>query len=81
MLVVHGCDRGTGDSYPHRTRDVIPQNGDPEFAFDVALRTSCRIRCALWGISRPRQWTWGAIDAMYHVLGLVVAAVILALIR
>ena len=36
---------------------------------------------AAFEFSKPRQWTWGAIDAAYHVLGLVLAAVILALIR
>jgi hypothetical protein len=31
--------------------------------------------------SKPNRWTWGLIDASYHVVGLVIAAVILALIR
>ena len=36
---------------------------------------------AAFEFSKPRQWTWGVIDASYHVLGLVIAAVIIALWR
>lgn len=36
---------------------------------------------AAFEFSKPRQWTWGFIDASYHVLGLVIAAVIIALWR
>ena len=34
---------------------------------------------AAFEFSKPRQWTWGVIDASYHVIGLLIAAVILAL--
>ena len=33
---------------------------------------------AAFEFSKPRQWTWGVIDASYHVLGLLIAAVIIA---
>jgi len=36
---------------------------------------------AAFEFSKPRQWTWGVIDASYHVLGMLIAAVILALWR
>ena len=36
---------------------------------------------AAFEFSKPRQWTWGVIDASYHVLGLLIAAIILALWR
>ena len=36
---------------------------------------------AAFEFSKPRQWTWGIIDASYHVLGLLIAAVMLALWR
>ena len=36
---------------------------------------------AAFEFSKPRQWTWGVIDASYHVLGLLIAAVMLALWR
>ena len=36
---------------------------------------------AAFEFSKPRQWTWGVIDASYHVLGLLIAAVIIALWR
>ena len=36
---------------------------------------------AAFEFSKPRQWTWGVIDASYHVLGLLIATVILALWR
>ena len=31
---------------------------------------------AAFEFSKPRQWTWGVIDASYHVLGILIAAVI-----
>lgn len=34
---------------------------------------------AAFEFSKPRQWTWGIIDASYHVVGLLIAAVIVAL--
>jgi Protein of unknown function (DUF1761) len=36
---------------------------------------------AAFEFSKPRQWTWGVIDASYHVVGLLIAAVMLALWR
>jgi Protein of unknown function (DUF1761) len=36
---------------------------------------------AAFEFSKPRQWTWGIIDASYHVVGLLIAAVMLALWR
>jgi hypothetical protein len=47
----------------------------------VGYAATVSVTTAAFEFSKPRQWTWGAIDAAYHVLGLVVAAVILALIR
>ena len=34
---------------------------------------------AAFEFSKPARWTWGLIDAAYHVVGLTVAGVILAL--
>jgi hypothetical protein len=34
---------------------------------------------AAFEFSKPRQWTWGLIDASYHVVGLLIAAVVVAL--
>ena len=45
------------------------------YALPIVLAT------AAFEFSKPRQWTWGLIDAGYHVVGLVLAAVIIALIR
>jgi len=36
---------------------------------------------AAFEFSKPRQWTWGVIDAGYHVVGILITAVILALWR
>ena len=36
---------------------------------------------AAFEFSKPRPWTWGFIDASYHVLGLLIAGVMLALWR
>lgn len=36
---------------------------------------------ATFEFSKPRQWIWGVVDASYHVIGLLVTAVILALWR
>jgi hypothetical protein len=34
---------------------------------------------AAFEFSKPRQWTWGLVDASYHVVGLLIAAIIIAL--
>lgn len=36
---------------------------------------------AAFEFSKPRQFTWGLIDASYHAIGMVAAAVIMALLR
>ena len=36
---------------------------------------------AAFEFAKPNQWLWGAIDASYHVIGLLVAAAVLALWR
>jgi hypothetical protein len=36
---------------------------------------------AAFEFSKPRQWTWGLVDASYHVVGLLIAAVVIALWR
>jgi uncharacterized protein DUF1761 len=36
---------------------------------------------AAFEFSKPRPWTWGVIDASYHVIGLLIAGVMLALWR
>jgi hypothetical protein len=39
------------------------------------------VTAAAFEFSKPRQWTWGLIDASDHVAGLVLAGVILAALR
>jgi hypothetical protein len=39
------------------------------------------ITTAAFEFTKPRQWTWGVIDASYHVVGLLIAAIIVALLR
>jgi Protein of unknown function (DUF1761) len=39
------------------------------------------LNLAAFEFSKPRQWTWGVIDASYHVVGLLLAAIVLALWR
>ena len=36
---------------------------------------------AAFEFTKPRQWAWGVIDASYHILGLLIASVIIALWR
>jgi Protein of unknown function (DUF1761) len=36
---------------------------------------------AAFEFSKPRQWTWGLVDASYHVVGLLIAAIVIALWR
>jgi hypothetical protein len=36
---------------------------------------------AAFEFSKPRQWTWGVVDASYHAIGLLIAAIILAVWR
>ena len=39
------------------------------------------LSAAAFEFSKPNRWLWGLIDASYHVVGLVIAGIILALIR
>ena len=39
------------------------------------------LNTAAFEFAKPNRWVWGAIDATYHAIGLLIAAVILALIR
>jgi hypothetical protein len=43
------------------------------YAFTILLTT------AAFEFSKPRQWTWGVVDASYHAVGLLLAAIILGL--
>jgi hypothetical protein len=36
---------------------------------------------AAFEFAKPRRWTWGVIDASYHVVGLLIAGVVIALWR
>lgn len=45
------------------------------YAFTTLITT------AAFEFSKPRQWTWGVISGAYHAVGLLIAAVILALFR
>lgn len=47
----------------------------------IGYATTIVLTTAAFEFSKPRQWTWGVIDASYHVLGMLIAAVILALWR
>ena len=39
------------------------------------------VTTAAFEFGKPSQWTWGLVTASYHVVSLVIAAVILALFR
>lgn len=39
------------------------------------------LNLASFEFSKPQRWTWGVIDASYHVVGLLIAAIVLALWR
>ena len=45
------------------------------FALPILLTT------AAFEFNKPRQWTWGLIDAAYHGVGLLLAAIIVSLVR
>lgn len=45
----------------------------------IGYAATITLNIAAFEFSKPRRWTWGLIDATYHVLGLLIAAVILAL--
>lgn len=47
----------------------------------VGYAAAIVLTIAAFEFSKPRQWTWGVIDASYHVLGILIAAVMLALWR
>jgi hypothetical protein len=45
----------------------------------LGYAVSILIGTAAFEFTKPRQWTWGVITAAYHVVGLVLAAVVIAL--
>ena len=45
----------------------------------IGVAAAIIVSTAAFEFSKPARWTWGFIDAAYHVVGLTVAAVILAL--
>jgi hypothetical protein len=45
----------------------------------VGYAATLLLTTAAFEFAKPNQWLWGAIDASYHVIGLLIAAVILAL--
>lgn len=47
----------------------------------IGYAVTMQLATAAFEFSKPRQWTWGVIDAGYHALGLLIAAVILAIWR
>jgi hypothetical protein len=47
----------------------------------VGYAATVMMTTAAFEFSKPRQWTWGIIDASYHLVGLLIAAIILAIWR
>lgn len=47
----------------------------------IGYAAAILLNTAAFEFNKPKQWTWGAIDATYHALGLLLAAVILAVLR
>jgi hypothetical protein len=47
----------------------------------IGFAATIVLNLAAFEFSKPRQWTWGVIDASYHVVGLLIAAIVLALWR
>jgi Protein of unknown function (DUF1761) len=37
------------------------------------------LNLASFEFAKPQRWTWGVIDASYHVVGLLIAAIVVAL--
>jgi len=47
----------------------------------IGIAGSVTISTAAFEFSKPSRWTFGFIDAAYHLVGLTAAAVILAVVR
>lgn len=47
----------------------------------VAIAGATLFSTAAFEFSKPARWTWGLLDAAYHLVGLTVAAVILVLVK
>jgi len=47
----------------------------------LGLAVPLLLTTAAFEFTKPRRFTWGVIDASYHVVGFVIAAVLLALWR
>ena len=47
----------------------------------IGYAATITLTTAAFEFNKPRQWTWGLVDASYHVVGLLIAAIIIALWR
>ena len=47
----------------------------------IGYAVTIMITTAAFEFRKPRQWTWGVINAGYHGVGLLVSAIILSLLR
>ena len=47
----------------------------------IGYAATILLTTAAFEFSKPRRWTWGLIDASYHVVGLLIAAVIVGVWR
>ena len=47
----------------------------------VGYAAAILLTTAAFEFAKPSRWTWGVIDASYHVVGLLIAAIIIALWR
>jgi Protein of unknown function (DUF1761) len=63
------------------TTDTIGEGIILGLVVGIGYAGAILVSTSAFEFSKPNRWTWGLIDASYHVVALVIAAVILALIR
>ena len=47
----------------------------------IGYAAAILLTTAAFEFAKPRRWTWGVIDASYHVVGLLIAGIVIALWR
>jgi hypothetical protein len=45
----------------------------------IGYAATILLTTAAFEFAKPRRWTWGVIDASYHVVGLLIAGIVIAL--
>jgi hypothetical protein len=74
VVAMHLLVRATGT-------DTVSEGLILGLVVGIGVAASTIFSAAAFEFSKPSRWTWGIIDAAYHVVGLTIAAIVLAVVR